>query len=97
LLGLLTAAGVHLAYHGDFDWAGIQIGNVIMRRHGAVPWRFSSVDYRAAEGGRALHGEPVAALWDPDLQATMLETGRVVHEEQVLDLLLIDLAGGPGR
>ena len=96
LLGLLTAAGVHLAYHGDFDWAGIQIGNVIMRRHGAVPWRFSSVDYRAAEGGRALHGEPVAALWDPDLEATMLETGRVVHEEQVLDLLLIDLAGGPG-
>jgi uncharacterized protein (TIGR02679 family) len=97
LLGLLTAAGVPLAYHGDFDWAGIQIGNIIMRRHGAVPWRFSSADYRAARGGRSLRGEPVAALWDPDLQATMLEAGRTVHEEEVLDLLLIDLAGRPGR
>jgi hypothetical protein len=38
----------------------------------------------------------VAALWDPDLQATMLEAGRAVHEEEVLDLLLIDLAG-PSR
>lgn len=96
LLGLLTSAGLHLAYHGDFDWAGIQIGNFIMRRHEAVPWRFSSVDYRAAQGGRALHGEPVAALWDPVLQATMLETGRAVHEEEVLDLLLTDLAGARG-
>jgi hypothetical protein len=76
---------------------GFAVDDIIMRRHGAAPWRFSSVDYRAAEGGRPLHGEPVAALWDPDLQATMLETGRAVHEEQVLDLLLIDLAGGRGR
>ena len=93
LLGLLAAAGVHLAYHGDFDWAGIQIGNIIMRRHGAIPWRFSSADYRSARGGRPLHGNPVAAVWDPDLQGTMLEGGRAVHEEEVLDLLLIDLAG----
>jgi uncharacterized protein (TIGR02679 family) len=95
LLGLLTVAGVRLAYHGDFDWAGIQIANGITRRHGAVPWRFSSADYRTARGGRPLHGQPVAALWDPDLQATMLEAGRAVHEEEVLDLLLIDLAGPP--
>ena len=96
LLGLLTMAGVQLAYHGDFDWAGIQIANGITRRHGAVPWRFSSADYRTARGGRPLQGQPVAALWDPDLQATMLEAGRAVHEEEVLDLLLIDLAG-PSR
>lgn len=95
LLGLLTAAGLRLAYHGDFDWAGIQIGNIIMRRHGAIPWRFSSADYRSARGGRPLHGNPVAAGWDPDLQGTMLEGGRAVHEEEVLDLLLIDLAGSP--
>jgi uncharacterized protein (TIGR02679 family) len=89
------AAGVSLRYHGDFDWAGIQIANVVMRRHGAAPWRFSSADYRTARGGRPLHGDPVAAAWDPDLQAAMLEIGRAVHEEEVLDLLLGDLAGTP--
>ncbi|MGH7305832.1 MAG: TIGR02679 family protein [Candidatus Rokuibacteriota bacterium] len=95
LLGLLMTAGAHLAYHGDFDWAGIQIANVVVRRHGAVPWRFSSADYRAARGGRPLRGDPVAAVWDPDLRTTMLDVGRAVHEEEVLDLLLGDLAGPP--
>jgi hypothetical protein len=67
---------------------------VIVRRHGAVPWRFSSADYRAARGGRPLQGSPVAAVWDPDLKAAMLAGGRAVHEEEVLDLLLGDLADG---
>ena len=95
LLGLLTVAGVRLVYHGDFDWAGVQIANVVMRRHGAAPWRFSSADYRTARGGRPLHGDPVAAAWDRDLQPAMLEMGRAVHEEEVLDVLLGDLAGIP--
>ncbi len=95
LLGLLTVAGFRLVYHGDFDWAGVQIANVVMRRHGAVPWRFSSADYRTARGGRPLHGDPVAAAWDRDLQPAMLEMGRAVHEEEVLDVLLGDLAGIP--
>jgi hypothetical protein len=34
----------------------------------------------------------VAATWDPDLERTMREIGRAVHEEEVLDLLLADLA-----
>jgi uncharacterized protein (TIGR02679 family) len=91
LLSLLSGAGIQLAYHGDFDWAGIQIANVVMRRHGAISWRFSSADYRAARGGRPLQGDTVAAIWDPELQAAMLEVGRAVHEEEVLDLLLGDL------
>jgi uncharacterized protein (TIGR02679 family) len=94
LLGLLAAAGARLAYHGDFDWAGIHIANVVVRRHGAVPWRFCNADYRAARGGRPLEGDPVAAAWDPDLRAAMLAGGRAVHEEEVLDLLLGDLATG---
>ncbi len=92
LLDRLAAAGAQLAYHGDFDWAGIHIGNLVVRRHGAAPWRFSSADYRAARGGRALHGDPVAAAWDPQLEHAMIEVGRAVHEEEVLDLLLKDLA-----
>jgi len=93
LLERLAAAGVHLAYHGDFDWAGIQIGNLVMRRHGATPWRFSSADYRAARGGRALHGDPGPAAWDPELERAIIAIGRAVHEEEVLDLLLGDLVG----
>lgn len=92
LLDRLAAARARLAYHGDFDWPGIRIGNIVMRRHGAVPWRFSSREYRAARGGRPLEGTPVAALWDADLEAAMIEAGRAVHEEEVLDTLLADLA-----
>jgi uncharacterized protein (TIGR02679 family) len=92
LLDRLAAAGVRLAYHGDFDWAGIAIANAVMRRHGAVPWRLSAADYRAARGGRALRGRPEAAAWDAALAGAMLEVGRAVHEEEVLDALLADLA-----
>lgn len=92
LLGRLAAAGGRLVYHGDFDWAGIQIANLVVRRYAAAPWRFSSEDYRAARGGRELRGAPVAALWDPALEAAMTASGRAVHEEQVVDLLLADLA-----
>ncbi len=98
LLTQLVRAGGRLVYHGDFDWAGIHIANLVMRRYGAAPWRFSSEDYRAARGGRApyggrqLQGTPVAANWDLRLEAEMIRTGRAVHEEQVLDVLVADLA-----
>jgi uncharacterized protein (TIGR02679 family) len=96
LLSRLVTAGARLVYHGDFDWAGIHIGNLVMRRYRAVPWRFSSEDYRAARGGRELHGLSVAAIWDSSLEAAMIETGRAVHEEQVVDMLLADLAAIAG-
>jgi uncharacterized protein (TIGR02679 family) len=92
LLKLLVDAGAKLVYHGDFDWAGIQIANLVMRRHGALPWRFESTDYRDCSGGAQLTGLPVNALWDETLAPTMQSTGRAIHEEQVLDSLLTDLA-----
>jgi uncharacterized protein (TIGR02679 family) len=97
LLIRLVAAGARLVYHGDFDWAGIHIGNLVMRRYRAAPWRFSSEDYRVARGGTELLGAPVAAIWDPKLEAAMIETGRAVHEEQVVDMLLTDLGEMAGR
>ncbi|MGH7279802.1 MAG: DUF2399 domain-containing protein, partial [Candidatus Rokuibacteriota bacterium] len=99
LLRRLAAAGARLAYHGDFDWAGIRIGNLVVRRYRAAPWRFATGDYAAARGGRVLDGDPVAASWDPELQAAMIDGGRAVHEEEVLDRLVADLreAGGRGR
>jgi uncharacterized protein (TIGR02679 family) len=92
LLTGLAAAGVRLAYHGDFDWPGLRIANLIIRRHGAVPWRMNAADYARAAGGSLLEGLPVDAVWDERLRPAMQAAGRAVHEEQVLADLLADLA-----
>jgi uncharacterized protein (TIGR02679 family) len=92
LLKGLTESGIRLAYHGDFDWPGIQIANVIYRRHGFTPWRFSSADYRRASGSLLLTGAPIEASWDPDLTRAMVESGHAIHEEQLLETLLLDLS-----
>ncbi len=91
LLDRLVGSGIELAYHGDFDWGGLRIANLVFERHGAVPWRFTAADYRQTTGGTALTGRPVAASWDPQLAPALLEAGRAVHEEQVIDDLLADL------
>ncbi len=93
LLDRLAAAGIRLAYHGDFDWGGVRIANLVMKRHGAVPWRFTTDDYLKIGSGKELAGRPAAAIWDPRLEAAMLEAGRAVHEEQVIEELLADLRG----
>jgi uncharacterized protein (TIGR02679 family) len=92
LLSRLAAAGIRLRYHGDFDWAGVRIANLVLSRHRAEPWRLGTADYLAAPGGRPLDGEPLAASWDADLSGAMVRAGRAVHEEQVLPELLGDLA-----
>ena len=95
LLAQLAAAGARLRYHGDFDWAGLVIGNFVMREFGAEPWRFGKADYLAAtaEHGIALRGgKPVVAHWDPGLGAAMASRGVVVHEEGVAEMLIMDLA-----
>jgi uncharacterized protein (TIGR02679 family) len=93
LLDRLRTAGVELRYHGDFDWPGIQIANTIIARHAAMPWRMRAVDYEAAATGPLkLGGAPVAASWDDELMPSMRQRGRAVHEEQVTEALLADLA-----
>lgn len=96
LLEGLTEAGWTLRYHGDFDWGGVRIANLVMDRHGAKPWRFDTAAYRATSGGTPLTGEPVEARWDADLAPAMRAEGRAVHEEQVLEGLLGDLMRGSG-
>ena len=91
LLRRLRDAGACLVYHGDFDWGGLRIGNVILRRYGATPWRFGTEDYLKQRLGTALTGTPVDASWDPELKNAMLREGRAVHEEQLADVLLEDL------
>ena len=95
LLRLLTAAGIPLRYHGDFDWGGLRIGNVLFARLPIASWRFDSATYRAAAargGGSELRGKQVEATWDGSLAPAMRELGRAVEEERTVDDLISDLA-----
>ncbi len=97
LLRRLVADGARLVYHGDFDWGGIRIGNVVFDRLPASSWRFDAADYQATARAvpqrvHALSGPPVTASWDPALAQAMTTIGRALEEEHVLDQLLSDLA-----
>jgi uncharacterized protein (TIGR02679 family) len=97
LLRLLSASGAALRFHGDVDWGGLRIGNVLVERLSVGPWRYGADDYRrlvTAGLGRELGGRPVVASWDPDLTVEMARMRVRVDEELVLDDLLADLAGG---
>jgi uncharacterized protein (TIGR02679 family) len=97
LLTQLVDAGARLLYHGDFDWAGLRIGNFVMRTWPALPWRFRAADYEAAVLSaphtlRDLSDVSVAASWDNSLMAEMQNHGFAIAEEAVVGALLEDLA-----
>lgn len=93
LITLLAEAGCPLRYHGDFDWGGIRIANLLWNRFAIRPWRYDTPSYleRLRRSSGALRGSAVAAAWDADLSATIGEHGVRVEEEAVLDDLLADL------
>ena len=94
LLRQLVASGASLAYHGDFDWPGIRIGNFVMREMGAAAWRFSAQDYvaaRAGSSGTLPESARVEAAWDLLLGVEMHDRGQAVHEEAVVETLIADL------
>lgn len=96
LLLQLARAGAHLHYHGDFDWAGLKIGNWVMRSCGATPWRYGAADYLAAIGnlpavGRSLSAELVEAEWDHGLTEAMRTYGHAIDEEAIAANLLHDI------
>ena len=93
VLRALSDAGARVRYHGDFDWGGVRIANVVRRLVPAMEaWRFGSEAYEAlSEGGLALKGTPVEAGWDGTLSASMMRRGLAFHEEQVLADLIMDL------
>ncbi len=97
LLRSLVESGAELSYHGDFDWGGLRIGNVLYRSMPFRPWRFTAADYLAAARG-AEHGDlaggPVDAEWDRELRGAMEEKGVAVEEEAVIGNLLDDLTRG---
>ena len=95
LLAQLTSLGARLRYHGDFDWPGLQIANHVLRQFGAVPWRMSASDYKAAVAASAerqpLRGRPIVATWDTALTVAMRHFGGLVPEEAVTEALIADL------
>jgi len=96
LLGQLAQRGARLRYHGDFDWAGLRIGNRVIADFGARPWRFDARAYEAAvrdAPGRdhALGDDCVTASWDAALSPTMQRSGLAIAEEAVAASLLEDL------
>jgi uncharacterized protein (TIGR02679 family) len=95
LLSQLANAGARLHYHGDFDWAGVRIGNQVMREHGAQSWRFDAADYESAIEGTSelgqLSGKAVRASWDERLTTAMELHGLSIDEEAVAASLLEDL------
>lgn len=96
LLSMLCTSGVKLLYHGDFDVWGLRIANLIMSEYNARPWRFGAREYLdnldRGLGIEAVHSHLVNACWDSKLGDTMHRRGMDIHEEQVLDDLLVDLS-----
>jgi uncharacterized protein (TIGR02679 family) len=99
LLTHLAEAGCALHYHGDFDWGGIRIANLLWGRLPMRAWRFDTRSYveRVPRRSAPLRGRPVAAVWDPDLRPAIERHGVRLAEEAVLADLLADLTRGePG-
>ncbi|MEA2356607.1 MAG: hypothetical protein QOD61_2736 [Solirubrobacteraceae bacterium] len=93
-LDQVVKAGGRLSHHGDFDWGGLRIGNVLHARLPIGPWRFDASAYEqavAADPGPPLRGAPTMATWDVGLTAAMLRIGYRVEEESVAEHLLDDL------
>lgn len=91
LLDALALADIELFYHGDFDWPGLQMAQLVMARHGAKPWRFGQADYLNATRVRTLEGASCASPWDPGLAESMKTRQVAVHEEALVEDLLQDL------
>lgn len=95
LLRSLAAAGVPLRHHGDFDWGGLTIGNVLHRRLPVEPYQFDRDAYLRAVAlhphAAPLTGSPTSASWDPGLADAMREAGRRIEQELVASDLLESL------
>ena len=96
VLRSLAGAGVQLLHHGDFDWSGLAIGNLLHRRLPVQPWRFDRDAYLHAADAHPhaapLTGSPTEASWDLTLADAMRESGRRIEEELVARELLEELA-----
>jgi uncharacterized protein (TIGR02679 family) len=96
---LLVAAarrgGAVVRWRNDFDWPGLRMTAAALAEFGALPWRMSAEDYRAAQqrapAAEALAGRAAPSPWDPPLAVAMARAGQAVMEERLVDELIADL------
>lgn len=95
LLRSISAAGAHLVHHGDFDWGGVRIGNVLHSRLSVSPWRFDAQAYlravKASTSPQQLRGRHAIASWAPALSDAMRRAECRIEEQSVAEELLVDL------
>jgi len=99
LLDQLAVAGCTICYGGDFDPGGLEIGRRLAKRYGSSfkPWFFDSAAYLQAPKGVELTPEQLKKLagrqvpWDSTLIETMLQTGRAVYQEILVEPMIKDL------
>jgi uncharacterized protein (TIGR02679 family) len=98
LIQLVASAGATVRYHGDFDWAGLQIAVSLSRSVDWQPWRFEAADYleALAQAGcgpdpARLGPNPTASPWDPALADAMALEGIALEEEAVVARLIQDV------
>ena len=95
LLIQLLGAGAAVRYHGDFDAAGLSICRRMMEL-GLVPWQMDATSYERAVAVAAGdqvdlpidRTDPGPTPWDESLRDVFQASGRVVHEERLIDELL---------
>ena len=88
LLKALRSAGIQILYHGDFDWEGLRIGNLMVKRYQCTPWLYTAKDYsNSPHRGKSLEGKVVQAIWDPKLATEMQNRNQCIDEESELEKL----------
>ena len=98
----LAASGWQVAVRADFDEAGLQHVDAILRTvPTARPWRMGVADYLTSLAGTSpddhgrLRSRTVPTTpWDPALQQAMNERGVAAYEETLIEILLDDLQLG---
>jgi uncharacterized protein (TIGR02679 family) len=91
---LARCADRRVWWRGDFDWTGLRTTAEALSRYGAAPWRMDVATYECALArgeSEPLKGTPVTSPWSLGLAARMLETGRAVMEERLIEELIDDV------
>lgn len=99
LLDQLVEAGCTICYGGDFDPRGLEIGQRFVERYGASfkPWFFDTSTYLQAPKGVKLTSEQVKKLagqqvsWDSKLIESMIQVGKAVYQEVLVERMIKDL------
>lgn len=101
-IGRLAEQGWNIAVRADFDRAGLEHVDAVLRAvPAAKPWRMTARDYMQSIEGPLT--DPIAldqvpdTPWDHDLAQTMRKRGIAAFEETLLQELLEDLRLGAPR